>query len=228
MPSRARSGHVAAMVGLFLDDRAGHASAPALLAGRGALAGAVAALLFTWVHEWMINPIWFALPAMLVAGAACGASLAGTYGIVTPRPSALGWLEFNGWFLLMFVGLGVTSQAAFTPMTTIAELLRAQRPPSALIGRALPLTCAFVVGASALLALRYRPRLAGVLAIVATTALLVLLLGLNISILGFVSVPRSESTVLWEVFALLLTILGSFALVVLALGRGRFDAGRDS
>lgn len=211
-----------------MEDRPGHASAPALMAGRGALAGAVAALVFTWVHQWMINPIWFAFPAMLAAGVACGASLAGTYGIVTPRPSVRGWLEFNGWFLLMFVGLGVTSQAAFTPMTTIAELLRAQRPPSDLIGRALPMTGVFVAGASALLAFRYRPGPAGVMAIVGTTALLVLLLGLNISILGFVSVPRSERFVLWEVFALLVTILGSFSLVVLALGRGRFDAGRDS
>ena len=176
----------------------------------------------------MISPIWFAFPAMLVAGVACGASLAGTHGIVAPRPSVGGWLEFNGWFLLMFVCLGVTSQAAFTPVTTIAELLRAQRPPSELIGRALPLTGAFVVGASALLALRYRPGPAGVLAIVATTGLLVVVLGLNISILGFVLVPRSEAFVLWEVFVLLVTVLGSFSLVVLALGRGRFDAGRNS
>lgn len=148
---------------------------------------------------------------MLVAGVACGPSLAGTYGIVAARPSVPGWLEFNGRFLLMFVGLGVTSQAAFTPVTTITELLRAQQPPSELIGRALPMTCAFVVGASALLALRYRPSLVGVLAIVGTTALLVLLLGLNISILGSVSLPRSERFVLWEVFALLVTILGSFS-----------------
>ena len=176
----------------------------------------------------MISSIWFAFPAMLVAGVACGASLAGTYGIVTSRPSTGGWLEFNGWFLLMFVCLGVTSLAAFTPVTTIAELLRAQRPPNELIGRALPMTGAFVAGASALLALRYRPGPAGVLAIVGTTALLVLLLGLNISVLGFVSVPRSERYVLAEVFALLVTILGSFSLVVLALGRGRLGARRDS
>jgi hypothetical protein len=175
----------------------------------------------------MINPIWFAFPAMLVAGVACGASLAATYGIVAARPSARGWIEFNGWFLLMFVGLGVTSLAAFTPVTTIPELLRAQKPPSDLIGRALPMTGAFVVGASALLALRYRPGAAGTLAIVGTTALLVLLLGLNISVLGFVSVSRGERVVLWEVFALLVTILGSFSVVVLALVRGRFAAGRD-
>lgn len=211
-----------------MSDRSKLANAPTSLAGKGALAGAIAALLFTWVHQWMINPIWFAFPAMLVAGVACGASLAGTYGIVAARPSVPGWFEFNGWFLLMFVGLGVTSQAAFTPVTTIAELLRAQQPPSELIGRALPMTCAFVLGASALLALRYRPSLVGVLAIVGTTALLVLLLGLNISILGFVSLPRSGRFVLWEVFALLVTILGSFSTVVLVLGRGRFHAGRDT
>lgn len=209
-------------------DRSSHAKATALLAGRGALAGAVAVLVFTWVHQWMIKPIWFAFPTMLVAGVACGASLAGTYGIVTSRPSAGGWLEFNGWFLLMFVCLGVASQAAFTPVTTIAELLRAQRPPNDLIARALPMTGAFVMGASALLVLRYRPDLSGTLAIVGTTALLVALLGLNLSILGFVSVPRSERFVLGEVLALLLTILGSFSLVVLALGRGRFDDGDDS
>ena len=56
-------------------DRSSHANVPALLASRGALGGAIAALVFTWVHQWMISSIWFAFPAMLVAGVACGAEV---------------------------------------------------------------------------------------------------------------------------------------------------------
>ena len=60
------------------------ASLPAL----GAFAGAFSALVFTVVHQVLISSIWFALPAMLGAGAVCGACIAWSYRLVTPSPSA--------------------------------------------------------------------------------------------------------------------------------------------
>src|SRR5262245_56624016 len=56
-------------------------------AGIGALAGAFAALVFTIVHQIVISPIWFALPAMLAAGALCGTCIAWSYLSVVRTPS---------------------------------------------------------------------------------------------------------------------------------------------
>ena len=53
--------------------------------------------------------------------------------------------------------------------------------------------------------------------------MLVLLLGLNISILGFVEVPRAAFVVLVEVLALLVALAGIYVGVVVGLKRSRFD-----
>ncbi len=190
--------------------------------GAGALAGSFSAFVFTAIHQLLISSIWFAFPIMLLAGALCGTCIAWSYMLVTATPTARSWLEYNLLYLVMFVALGVTSLAAFRPVTTIAALLAAHEPPNALIGRALPVTGLFTLAAATLLVIRYRPgwRRAG--GVFVTTAVLVALLGLNISILGFVAMPRSELGVLLEVFLLLLAIFGVNAAAVMALGRSRF------
>ena len=108
------------------------------------------------------------------------------------------------------------------PVTTIAALLKSNEPPRALIGHALPITGLFTLALAALLCLRYHVGWRGAGGVLVTTVVLVALLGLNISILGFVSVPRSELGVLLEVFVLLLAIIGVYAGAVVALGRSRF------
>ena len=190
--------------------------------GSGAFAGVLATFGFTALHQLLINPIWFALLPMLVAGAICGTLLAWSYDLAVSTPSLRGWLGYNLFFLAMFVGLGLTSLAAFEPVTTIAALLRAKDPPVVLIGRALPVTAMFTLATGALLSIVYRPSWQGVAAFLLTSAVLVLVLGLNISILGLVEVPVAAWGVLGEVLALLVALGGTYTGVVVALNRPRF------
>jgi hypothetical protein len=185
----------------------------------GALAGAFSALVFTAVHQVLISPIWFALPAMLAAGAACGACIAWSYRVVTPSASAASWLRYNLMFLAMFVVLGVVSVAVFDPTTTIAALLQTNEPPQELIGRALPMTGAFMVATAVVLSVLYRVSWYGALSLLVTSATLVLLLGLNISILGLVAVPSGEVRVLAETFGLLASLAVVYVAVVLTVAR---------
>lgn len=192
------------------------------LVGAGALAGGVSALVFTALHQVFINPIWFALPAMLGAGVLCGSCLAWNYSLLVSPPTLSTWLRYNAFFVGMFVALGLTSLATFRPVTTIAALLQAQAPPNKLIAQAFPMTVAFTLVTVGLLCLIYRPRLPAALAILLTATVMVLVLGLNISVLGLVSVPRSDQGVLLEVFLLLLALGAVNAILVVILQRKRF------
>lgn len=183
----------------------------------GALAGVVSTLIFTEIHELLISPIWFALPAMLVAGVVCGTCLAWSYVLVVPSPTRWRWVGYNGIYLLMFVALGVASLIAFEPVTTIAELLQTQEPPRELIRRALPLTAVFILVTAVALGAIYRPGWRGAAGILVTTAALVILLGLNISTLGLVEISSDATGVLVETFLLLVAIIGVYAAVVLGL-----------
>jgi hypothetical protein len=71
------------------------------------------------------------------------------------------------------------------------------------------------------LALLYRPRWSGVLALFVTVSVLVLLLGLNISILGLVRIERGKASVLVETSGLLVALTAAYAGGVLLLGRRR-------
>lgn len=185
----------------------------------GALAGAFSALVFTAVHQVLISPIWFALPAMLGAGALSGACLAWSYRLVTPSASASTWLRYNLIFLAMFVALGVVSVAVFDPITTIAALLQTNEPPRELIGRALPMTGGFMFATTVVLIALYRPSWFGAFSLLVTTVVLVLLLGLNISILGLVDVASGEIGVLAETFGLLAALVFVYAAAVLTVAR---------
>lgn len=189
--------------------------------GAGTFAGIFAVLLFTAVHQVLISAIWFALPAMLGAGAACGASLAWSYLQVVSAPSAPTWLRYITLFLAMFVLLGIVSVVTFEPQTTIAALLKTNEPPRQLIGRALPMTGLFAVATVVALTLLYRPHVGGALSLLVTTTLLLLVLGLNISILGLVEVPRAQLGVLAETFALLGTLVFVYGATVFVLQRAR-------
>lgn len=192
--------------------------------GSGALAGVVSTLAFTLFHQLLINSIWFALPFMLLAGALCGLCLAWSYSLIVPQPTIRSWLQYNGLYLIMFVGLGLTSLAAFEPVTTIAALLLANEPPRQLIGQALPVTGLFTLVVAGVLTAGYRPGWRGAAGLLITTAVLVLVLGLNISVLGLVRVPRSALGVLGEVLALLVVLTGAYVAVVVVLNRPHFRA----
>jgi hypothetical protein len=190
--------------------------------GAGALAGVLSALVFTAIHQWLINPIWFALPVMLLAGGLCGMCLTWSYALVIDTPTVRSWLLYNLLYLVMFAALGLTSLIAFEPVTTIAALLQTNEPPRQLIGRALPVTGLFTLATAALLSVLYRPGWRGTAGILVTNVVLVLFLGLNISVLGMVAVPRAESGVLAEVFALLLALSVIYVAAVVVLERSRW------
>ena len=172
----------------------------------GALAGAVSAVTFCIVHQLLISTIWFAIVGMLLAGAVSGASLAWSYALVVKNQTVRSWFRYNMIYVMILVALGIVSLVVFEPVTTIAELLKSSKPPSALIGHALPVTILFTVFTAGLLTLWYRPGFGGGLAILVTTLVIVLFLGLNISILGLVFIPRSSLYVIAEVVTLIVVL----------------------
>lgn len=188
----------------------------------GAAAGGLSALAFTALHQVLINPIWFALPAMIGAGVLCGVCLAWSYSLLVAHPAIPTWFRFNASFVGLFVALGLTSLVVFQPVTTITALLQAKAPPNDLIAHAFPMTAGFTLAAAGILCLVYRPKIRGALALLVTTSVMVLLLGLNISVLGLVAVASSERTVLLEVFLFLAALALVYAVLVVLLRRKVF------
>ena len=177
----------------------------------GAFSGALSVLVFCVVHQLLISPIWFALVAMLVAGAVSGTSLAWSYSIVARNPTIGSWIRYNLLYVAILLALGAVSLIMFEPVTTISALLKSNEPPRALIGHALPITVFFTLGSAGLLTVLYRPRRLGALAIFVTTLVVVFFLGLNISILGLVFVPKSSLYVIGEVVALIVALAVVYA-----------------
>ena len=187
----------------------------------GAAAGVFSALVFSVIHYFLISPIWFALIANLVAGGVSGACIAWSYSLAVPGMRTRSWASYNAAFVLILVALAVTSVILFDPVTTIPELLQSKEPPRALIGRALPVTGIFTLASAVLLSLRYRAGWIATGAIVVTAFVIVFFLGLNISILGLVKVPRGSFFLLLEVFALIIALAVVYSWTVALIWRKR-------
>jgi len=177
----------------------------------GAIAGAFSALVFSVIHYFLISPIWFAMIANIVAGAVSGACIAWSYSLAVRKKTRSSWASYNAAFVLILVALCVTSLVMFDPVTTIPALLQAKEPPRALIGQALPVTLVFTLASAVLLSLRYRAGWVASVAIGITALVVVMFLGLNLSVLGLVSVPRGSLYLLAEVFALILALVIVYA-----------------
>lgn len=188
----------------------------------GALAGALSALIFCVVHQLIISPIWFAIVAMLVAGAVSGTCLAWSYALVVKTKTVRSWLGYNMLYVTILVVLGAVSLVIFEPVTTIAVLLKSNEPPRALIGQALPVTALFTAGSAGLLIVLHRPGWQGRVAILVTTLLIVLFLGLNISILGLVFIPKSSLYVIGEVVGLIVVLALVYAVSMAYVWRVAF------
>jgi len=147
----------------------------------GAAAGAVSAVVFAAIHHLFIMDIWFALIPMMIAGAICGLSLAWTYGLLFDIPSQGSWLRYNAVFVILLALLAVASLLAYEPITTIPVLIAAKEPPRELFRRAMPLTIGFTLGTAAVLGLWWGRTLLKFGSILVTCAIVVLLLGLNVS-----------------------------------------------
>ena len=73
----------------------------------GALSGALSALVFCVVHQLLISPIWFALVAMLVAGAVSGTSLAWSYVLIARKPTVGSWIRYNLLYVVLLLKTGL-------------------------------------------------------------------------------------------------------------------------
>ena len=193
------------------------------LAGPGAAAGALAALTFAVVHAFWITDIWFTLVPMMIAGAACGAAIGWSYGRLF-EPSIRSWLGYNASYVIALTVLGLVSVAVFEPRTTMAELFTLDGPPADLIGDALPLTIAFTLGTAVVLSALFGRTLAAFGAILVTCSVLVVLLGLDVSIIGLIRIPTESLYLVIELAGLIAVLAGSFAAVVVVLAWGELGA----
>ena len=185
----------------------------------GTIAGIISALVFTMIHDIFISDIWFSLVMMLVAGALCGACLGWSYAMLAKTPSLRSWLGYNLIYVGLFVLLGLVSVLIFQPVMPMAALIMANEPPGALIAQAMPVTAVFTLLMAVIISLIYGFSRSRFGAIVLTCAVLVLLLGLNVSVIGLVSIPRGSWYLVMEMFVLILTLNVVYVLVFAGLER---------
>jgi hypothetical protein len=181
----------------------------------GAAAGAFSALVFMVVHDILISDIWFSLIPMLVAGALCGAAVAWTYAMLFPLAALRGWLLYNMVYVAVLIVLGLASLVIYKPVTTAAELIAAGGSPTELIRKATPLSAVAIVAAAALLHWLWGRGIGHFLALLLSSALIVILLGLNVSVLGLVEFNSQGWVLVLLTYGLTLLLnlvyLGAFA-----------------
>jgi hypothetical protein len=191
----------------------------------GAVAGAVSASAFAIIHDMFISNIWFSLVLMVVAGAVCGLCIAWSYGLLVQAPSIGSWLGYNTLYVAMFVLLGATSVLVYEPVTTVGALVAAGEPPDELFGQAIPLTVAFTFATAVLVSLLYGRSWRRFGAILLTCTVLVVLLGLNVSVIGLVAIPRGSLYLIVELFGLILAINAVYVAVFIGLERKSLVGG---
>jgi uncharacterized membrane protein YuzA (DUF378 family) len=189
----------------------------------GAAAGAVSAFAFTALHHLLISNIWFSLVPMMAAGALSGLCLAWSWGLLFAAATVAGWWLYNAVWVALLVLLGAASFVVYKPVTTMAAVMATGgAPPPELLRQAMPLTIGYTLGATALLSLIWGRRPAQVASILATAAVLVSLLGINVSALGLVELDGSVIPLLAMMVALIMALIFGFAAVFQLLERRRF------
>jgi hypothetical protein len=191
----------------------------------GIVAGAISAFSFALIHAIFISDIWFSLPMLLVAGAICGLCLGWTYGLLFEVPSIHTWLEYNALYVGMFVLIGIVSVLVFEPVTTIAILMASDQPPGYLFKQAMPMTIVSTLIMVAIIGRLYARTWVHYGAILLTCAVLVLLLGLNVSVIGLITIPRSSAHLIVELVGLILALNVVFAVVFVGLEWRTFFGG---
>jgi hypothetical protein len=181
----------------------------------GAAAGAVSALVFMVVHELLISDIWFSLLPMLLSGALCGGAVAWTYSLLFPHPTFSGWLGYNLVYVAVLVAMGLVSLVIYEPVATAASLIAGGGAPTELIRRATPLSLLSIVLAAALIHRLWGRGVGQFLALLLSCTLVILLLGLNVSVLGLVEFDSHGWVLVSYTYALTLLLnsvyLGTFA-----------------
>lgn len=187
----------------------------------GAIAGAISALVFTVVHFFVISDIWWSLVPMLIAGAACGAVLAATFGLMPAhRRTTAAWFGYNGVWVALLGTLSVVSILVFEPVITVRELIEANAgPPDELIGQALPMTAVFTIASAAVVSRLVIGRWSAFLPVLGTAAVVVMLLGLNLSITGLAEFESGQGVLIAELFGLVVLLAGVYAVAFWVIRR---------
>jgi hypothetical protein len=172
----------------------------------GAAAGAFSALVFMVVHDLLISDIWFSLIPMLLSGGLCGAAVAWTYAMLFPRPALAGWLSYNFVYVAMLVAMGLVSLLIYEPVATAAALIEAGGAPTELIRRATPLSAVSILFAAALLHRLWGRGIGQFLALLLSCTLVIVLLGLNVSVLGLVEFDSQGWVLVLYTYALTLLL----------------------
>lgn len=170
------------------------------------MAGVVSVFSFTAIHHFLISNIWSMLMIMVVAGAICGLCIGWSYGRLFESQSVSSWLRYNTAYLAMFGLLGAVSALVFEPVTTVAAIMELNGPVDDLIVQALPMTITFTFATAGLIIVLFGRAWSDAAAILLTTAVLVLFLGLNISVIGLVEFSAGSVYLVAEMFGLVLTI----------------------
>jgi hypothetical protein len=185
----------------------------------GAIAGFISTLVFTFVHQILITDIWFSFLMMALAGIISGISIAGSYGKIIKSPSFKNWLGYNFFFILMFILVALCSIIIFEPVTTVAEVMQAKTRPDELIKKALPLSEIFTVSFSIIMGVLFGKKIIDYILILLTNSILMVVLGLNVSIIGLVNITSDFFYLVFELFALIITIFTVYAGVFIVLER---------
>ena len=178
-----------------------------------------AVIAFAVLHQLLISDIWFSFMPMVIAGLACGASLAWSYDLQFRSAEPRTWVAFIALHTGLLLSLGGASVVLFDPVVPMAVLIAANEPPSELIAQAVPLTVAFIIVTAAIPSLLWGRSLAGCTSNVLTSALLIILLGLNVSVLGLVEMSGGSRWVVFEFLALLVAIMLIYGIGFLILER---------
>jgi hypothetical protein len=199
---------------------------PARFPLSGAAAGAFSALVFAAAHEILISDIWFSIVPMLVAGALCGAAVAWTYALLFPRPAIGGWVGYNLVYVAVLVGLGLVSLLIYEPITTAAVLIEAGGSPTELIRRATPLSAVAILLAAALMHQLWGRGIRHFLPLLVSNTLVIVLLGLNVSVLGLVEFDSQGWVLVLYTYALTLLLNFVYVAGFAGLERNAFRRGR--
>jgi hypothetical protein len=193
----------------------------------GAVAGVVSAVGFAALHALLISDIWWSVGPMAIAGAVCGAAVAWSFGVITRTRTLRSWALYNATYVGLVVLLGIVSLVVFKPVTSIPMLMapgglgRAER----LMAEAMPMTILFGAGSAVLLVRLFGRRWWHVGPVMVAMAVVIVLLGLNVSIMGLVEIPRSSLYLIAELFGLIFGIVLVYAAVFAVLEWRSLEAG---
>lgn len=187
----------------------------------GALSGFISTLIFTIVHHILISNIWFSFIFMAIAGIISGISIAVSFGFLLKSTPNINWWKYNLFYIIMFMLLALCSVIFFEPVITMSTILQSNGPPDKLIRNAFPMTIIFTASFAVLLSIMYAKKIVQMVSILITSSILMLVLGLNVSIIGLVEIPSNSLYLIFELFLLIILIISIYAISFSILERKR-------